>query len=293
LGNETKGIALVAGATLFWSLSGVFVRWLPSVDPWTFNAWRGLGMGLALVVWTLLHYGRGAAALFLKADPVAIVTAAGFFAVGSSLYILAMQLASIAAVSCLGATSCLFAALLARFWLGEHTRPVFYLAIAVAMGGVVVIAMGESNASASGFAGSLAALGMALCFAGQSVALRRYKDLAMEPSLVAGGLGVFAAVALTVGLAPVAWSTLLTLLFMGALQLALPMVLFMRGARHVAAVQMVLITMADAFLNPLWVWMVHGELPATAVYGGGALILVAIGVTTLTGSRQPRLKAAD
>jgi hypothetical protein len=71
------------------------------------------------------------------------------------------------------------------------------------------------------------------------------------------------------------------------------MVLFMRGARHVAAVQMVLITMADAFLNPLWVWMVHGELPATAVYGGGALILVAIGVTTLTGSRQPRLKAAD
>lgn len=202
--NEVKGVALVAGATPFWSLSGVFVRWLPRVDPWTFNAWRGLGMGLALMVWTVLHYGRGAAALFLKADPVAIVTAAGFFAVGSSLYILAMQLASIAAVSCLGATSCLFVALLARAWLGEHTRPVFYLAIVIAMGGVVVIAMGECNASVSGFTGSLAALGMALCFAGQSVALRRYKNLAMEPSLVAGGLCVFAVVSLTVGLAPIA-----------------------------------------------------------------------------------------
>lgn len=73
---------------------------------------------------------------------------------------------------------------------------------------------------------------------------------------------------------------------MGALQLALPMVLFMRGARHVAAVQMVLITMADAFLNPLWVWMVHGELPATAVCGGGALILVAIAASTLAGKRE-------
>ena len=289
--NEIKGAALVAGATLFWSLSGVFVRWLPSVDPWTFNAWRGLGMGLALVAWAITHYGRGAGALFRKADPVAVLTAAGFFAVGSSLYILAMQLASIAAVSCLGATSCLFAALLARVWLGERTPPIFYVAIAVAMGGVAVIAVGESNASVSGLTGSLVALGVALCFAGQSVALRRYKDLGMEPSLVAGGLCVFAVVAATVGLAPIAWPTLFTLLFMGALQLALPMVLFMRGARHVAAVQMVLITMADAFLNPLWVWLVHGELPATAVYWGGALILVAIAVTTWTS--QPAARSAD
>ncbi len=279
--NEVKGVALVIGATVFWSLSGVFVRWMPSVDPWTFNAWRGLGMGLTLLVWTLLHYGRGALALFRHTDPVAIVIAASFFAVGSSLYILAMQLASIAAVSCLGATSCLFAAVLARVWLGEHTRPVFYAAIAVAMGGVAFIALGESNASVSGLTGSIVALGMALCFAGQSVALRRYQALDMEPSMVVGGLGVFVLVAATVGLAPIATSTLLTLLLMGALQLALPMVLFMRGARHVAAVQMVLITMADAFLNPLWVWLVHGELPATAVYWGGALILGAIGATTL------------
>lgn len=280
--SESKGIALVAGATLFWSLSGVFVRWLPSVDPWTFNAWRGLGMGLALLAWSLLHYGRAAGALFRRADPIAVLTAAGFFAVGSSLYILAMQLASIAAVSCLGATSGLFAALLARVWLGERTQPIFYLAIAVAMGGVVIIAMGERNASVSGLTGSLVALGVALCFAGQSVALRRYKDRGMEPSMVAGGLGVFAVVAATVGLAPIAWPTLLTLLFMGALQLALPMVLFMRGARHVAAVQMVLITMADAFLNPLWVWLVHGELPALAVYWGGALIVAAITASTLS-----------
>ena len=286
--NESKGIALVAGATLFWSLSGVFVRWLPSVDPWTFNAWRGLGMGLTLVAWSLLHYGRAAGALFRRADPIAVLTAAGFFAVGSSLYILAIQLASIAAVSCLGATSCPFAALLARVWLGERTRPIFYLAIAVAMGGVVVIAMGESNASVSGLTGSLVALGVALCFAGQSVALRRYRDLGMEPAPVAGGLGVFAVVAATVGLAPIAWPTLFTLLFMGALQLALPMVLFMRGARHVAAVQMVLITMADAFLNPLWVWLVHGELPATAVYWGSSLIVAAIAASTLSGRALQR-----
>ena len=288
LRNEVKGVALVAGATVFWSLSGVFVRWLPGVDSWTFNAYRGLGMGLALLVWMLLHYGRGTGGLLRDADPRAIITAAGFFAVGSSLYILAMQMASIAAVSCVGATSGLFTALLARLWLGERTPPVFYLAIAIAMAGVVFIALGERSASVGGFIGTMVALGVALCFAGQSVALRRYKDFAMEPALMAGGLGVFIVVAVTTGLAPVSFSTLALLILMGAVQLALPMVLFMRGARHVAAVQMVLITMADAFLNPLWVWIVHGELPATAVYWGGALILGAITATTFAGRTRVR-----
>ncbi len=283
--TQTNGLLLVAGATVFWSLSGVFVRWLPGTDPWTFNAWRGLGMAVSLLVWTALHYRGGALELFRQANPVAVVTAAGFFAVGSSAYILALKLASVAAVSCLGATSGLFAAVLARIWLGERTRLVFYLATIVALAGVVVIAFSERNASVSGLAGSMVAMVMALCFAGQSVALRRYSALGMEPAMIAGGSAVFLLVFLLVGLAPVTWPVLLTLLLMGALQLALPMVLYMRGARHVQVTQMVLITMADAFLNPLWVWMVHGELPALGVFWGGALILGAIAATTLRSGR--------
>lgn len=281
---QTRGLLLVAGATFFWSLSGVFVRWLPSTDPWTFNAWRGLGMGLSLLVWTLLHYGgRGAATLFRQANPRAIVIAAGFFAIGSSAYIVALKMASVAAVSCLGATSGLFAAVLARIWLGERTRLVFYLATMVALVGVAVIAFSERNASVSGFAGSMVALVMAVCFAGQSVALRRYSAQGMEPAMIVGGFSIFVLVALFGTLAPVETSTILLLFVMGTVQLAIPMVMYMRGARHVPVTQMVLITMSDAFLNPLWVWMLFGELPAAGVFWGGALILGAIAATTLRG----------
>ena len=63
------------------------------------------------------------------------------------------------------------------------------------------------------------------------------------------------------------------------------MVLYMRGARHVPVTQMVLITMSDAFLNPLWVWLVYGELPVAGVFWGGALILGAIAATTLPGRK--------
>ena len=279
---QRRGLLLVAGATFFWSLSGVFVRWLPSTDPWTFNAWRGLGMGLSLLVWTLLHYGgRGAATLFRQANPRAIVIAAGFFAIGSSAYIVALKMASVAAVSCLGATSGLFAAVLARIWLGERTRLVFYLATIVALVGVAVIAFSERNASVSGFAGSMVALVMAICFAGQSVALRRYSAQGMEPAMIVGGLSIFVLVSLFGTLAPLAASTILLLFVMGTVQLSIPMVMYMRGARHVPVTQMVLITMSDAFLNPLWVWLLFGETPATGVFWGGALILGAIGATTL------------
>ena len=282
---QSQGLLLVAGATFFWSLSGVFVRTMPGTDPWTFNAWRGLGMCLSLIVWTLLHYGRGTVALFRQSNPVAILIAASFFAVGSSAYIVALKMASVAAVSCLGATSGLFAAVLARVWLGERTRMVFYIATMVALVGVAVISFSERDASVSGLAGSLVALVMAICFAGQSVALRRYSALGMEPAMIVGGLSIFLAVAAFGTLEPIAPSTLALLFMMGALQLALPMVLYMRGARHVPVAQMVLITMSDAFLNPLWVWLVYGELPAAGVFWGGALILGAIAATTLPGRK--------
>lgn len=290
--DSTRGLLLVAGATFFWSLSGVFTRWLPQVDPWTFNATRGLSMGISLLFWMAWKYRLGAIDLFRKSDPVALLISGGFFAVGSSMYILALQLSSVAAASCIGATSGIFAAIMARLWLGERTPVVFYVAVVMAIVGVVLIAYGEADARTVGSLGGTAvAVAYAMCFAGQSVSLRRYSALRMEPAMVLGGLGVYGAVRFTVGLEPLDIVPLMILLLMGVVQLAIPIVLYMRGARHVAAVQMVLITMADVVLNPLWVWIVHGELPARSVFWGGGVILLAIGLTawpSLMAARKKR-----
>ena len=282
-----KGMLLVAGATVFWSLSGVFVRWLPEVPPWTFNAWRGLGMALAMLAWMLLHYRSRLGALLLATDPRSVLISGGCFALGSTLYIVSLQLASVAAVSCIAATSGLFAGLLARAWLGERAGAMFYGAMLLAIAGVAVIALGESGASFNGLAGSLVAILVAITFAAQSVSLRRYRALGMEPAMFAGGLTVFVVLSLVMGLAPIPSAQIATLLFMGAIQLALPLVFFMRGAQKMPAAQMVLVTMADALLNPLWVWLVHGEVPAAAVFVGGALVLLAIAINA-----RPQLRTA-
>lgn len=281
MSNELKGILLAIGATVGWSLSGVFIRYIPHVDAWTFNAYRGGSMSVALLIWMALRYRGDMIGHFRQATLLPLIATAGFFGIGSSLYVLAMQKASVAAVSCVGATSPLFAALIAWLWLKERTRPIVLAAILVALAGVAIVAFGEGGASLSGLEGSLIALLVALCFAGQSVTLRRYHSVEMAPSLIVGGFGIFAIVALTQGLAPITANEFMTLALMGAVQLALPLVLYMRGARYVPAVQMVLISLADAFLNPFWVWLVHGEVPETSIFLGGALIVGAIAAVTL------------
>jgi drug/metabolite transporter (DMT)-like permease len=287
MSNELKGVLLVCGATLFWSLSGVFIRFVPEIDPWTLNAWRGLSTAVSLLIWMLFAHRGTVIGHFRRSAPLALIATACFFGIGSSLYIAAMQLASVAAVSCVAATSPLFAAMLAWFWLGERTGIKVFLAIGVALAGVAIVAFGEADASLTGLSGALVALLVAMCFAGQSVTLRRYHNVAMEPALIVGGLGIFVVVSLTIGLGAVDARGLAIVGLMGVVQLALPLVFFMRGARYVPAVQMVLISLADAILNPFWVWIVHGEVPVESVYWGGFLILGAIAVAT-----WPRRKPA-
>jgi drug/metabolite transporter (DMT)-like permease len=279
--SSFQGLLLVAGATLFWSLSGVFVRWLPGIDPWSFNAFRGLGLALSMGLWIALRYGRGSLAMVRRSPPGALVLSAGFFALGSSLYIFSLGQGSVAAISCLTATSGLFAALIARLWLGERTPPIYYLAMLMALLGVAVIALGEGQSQPTGIVGVLSGLAVAACFATQSVALRRYRAFDMEPALLLGGLLTFVAISASGIVTVPPWQHVAVLLVMGLVQLAIPLLFYMHGARSVATSHMVLITMADAVLNPLWVWLVHGEEPVQAVYIGGALVLCGIALTTL------------
>ncbi len=277
---------MVALATVGWSLSGVFVRSVPRLDAWTINAYRGLNMALVLSLWLLFRYRGKALEIMRTPDRMAMFWFAAFFSIGTSMYIVALQLASVAAVASLGATSALFAAIVGRLWLGERTSGMFLVAIAVAMGGVILIAMGESSTSKTGLLGTVVALGVAAAFAIQSAALRRHRGVPMEPAYIYGGLTVFLFSNLAFGVQSVTLGEYALLLGMGAFQLAIPGLFYIRGARHVTAVQMVLISMMDTFLNPFWAWLVFGEMPPQTVYAGGALILAAILGTTLWDRRD-------
>ncbi|MFO1057995.1 MAG: DMT family transporter [Dongiaceae bacterium] len=287
-GDYAVGLACTFAATLMWSLSGVFVRLLPGLDAFQINGYRGFFAAIALLL--ILGVGGGGIAplvrRFARLDPFASGLLAGFFAVGSTNYILALERASVAAVACLAAGAPIFTALLARIFVGERLSAPVLAAAIVAMGGVWL--MMEGGLAASGLAGVVIALGVPLLFAAQTVALRRFRGIDMMPSLCLGALG---ACALNMALADshwLPWRDLAVLAAMGTVQLAVPAILWVLAARRLPAAPMMLVSLLDAVFNPLWAWIGVGEVPARNVVLGGALVMAAVVLATLASIRRER-----
>ena len=62
----------------------------------------------------------------------------------------------------------------------------------------------------------------------------------------------------------------------GALNLGLGLACFATGARLIPAAFAALLGTFETLLGPVWVWLVHGEMPSARTIVGGAVIFVAL-----------------
>lgn len=287
------GVVCCCLATLGWSLSGLFVRTAPELDGWAVNGYRAPITSICLLIYLALRYrGEIWRHLWPRRQPYALLIAGSYFAAGSTLYVLALTKGTVASVSVLGATAPFFAALLAWLLMRERTSAVALGATFVALIGVAIVVQAEASALATGWLAAAISLGYAFCFAGQTVTLRKFRDLEMVPGILYGGLMVFAFISLFVGLPLLPARQIGLLGLMGLVQLALPLILFAIGAKHLPVVPAMLIALADVVLNPFWVWLAYGEEPPQGTLAGGTLILTAIIGATLMESRRQRQVAA-
>lgn len=162
----------------------------------------------------------------------------------------------------------------------------------LALGGVSVIAWAQLDAG--NLAGILISLGVPISFAGQSLALRRYRNLDMVPAICIGGFASFLIAGLLgftagheFGGFDVSLRNAALLCAMGLVQLAVPLLFYARGARSVPAVTLTLIVMLDAVLNPLWPWLILGETPSRTDFIGGTIIVGAVAIS-ISGDRWLR-----
>ncbi|NDA13623.1 MAG: hypothetical protein EBZ14_00040 [Gammaproteobacteria bacterium] len=52
--------------------------------------------------------------------------------------------------------------------------------------------------------------------------------------------------------------------------------LFIQGSRHVPGAEIMLITLIEFILGPMWVWVGFGERPSMLALLGGGLVLTAV-----------------
>ena len=282
-----RGVGFVLLATLGWSLSGVFVRFMPELSGWQINCWRGFWTAVSILCYLVIAYGFETLAVFRRIPIAGLLFSAGFFAFGSTMYVTSLTLVSTAVISVIGASSPLFTGLLSPWVTGEKPGLAAWFAAIMALGGMGVIGWnGLENGNAIGIAVSLL---VPISFAIQTLTLRRYRRVDMTPAICLGGVMAF----LGAGMAgfwfqkgggfdvPLHYVALLAV--MAFVQLAVPLIWYAKGAKSVPAVTLSLIVMLDAVLNPLWPWIFVNEVPERTTFIGGAVILLAVLISIFGG----------
>ena len=283
-----QGSLLVLAAGMFWSFTGVLVRSAPVSDGWQYLGWRSVGAALFFWVYSWSS-GRGSPFRnFRKLGGVGWLATIAIL-LASLSYIFALKTTTVAATLFLSSCSPLLTGLIAWAALRERLDAVSLAAIAVGLAGVALMMLGKSDGSMS-FFGNALALNSALMFGVYNVCLRSRTDLDFGPTFFVYALlaVVVSAAATLVNAKPLLPPPreIAIAVFNGFVFIGIGSALFIRGAAHVPAAGLAVLSQTEAVFGPLWVALIIGEVPAPVAIFGGALILGAVVAMALHGARR-------
>ncbi len=269
------GVLLVFGSATVWSFGGAIVRYLTVSDSWVVVFWRSLFATAFLLGFMLWRDGwRATLDSFQKMGWPGLGVAI-CFATASTAFVVALAHTTVANVLLIQAGVPLLAALMAFLLFGERISGATWAAIAAVIVGIGTMVSGSLGTSLSPLGDGLAVL-VAFVFAGATVITRRHANVGMMPAVCSGTTiaGVVAALLLQ-HFAVNAKDASLLFLF-GVFNLGLGMALFVTGVRLIPSALAALIGVTEPVLGPVWVWLVHGEVPGIRTLLGGALVFAAL-----------------
>ncbi|MEX0804276.1 MAG: EamA family transporter [Candidatus Binatia bacterium] len=278
--DADRGRAFILLAAFFWSLAGVFIKFL-DLHPLTIVFYRSLFASLVFVPFLKPSDFRFDAAMIVS---VISYTAA------ISAFVSANKLTTAANAIVLQYTAPVFVFLFSRLVLGERISTLNAFALFVSMIGVGIISF--ESAGEPEMAGVLLALLSGVLFAVYMVNLQQMKNI--SPVSVTWFNNLVCAVLLLPFVKTqlsISIDQFWILAVMGAVQLGLPYFLFSKGLRTIPLQEAALIALIEPVLNPLWVAVTVGEIPSLATLVGGGMILMALAVRyvwpLLAGSAEP------
>ena len=288
-------LQLVAAAVL-WSLGSFFMRLLkvpsplhvdqPALDPVQIAFFRSLFGGLCLlplVPWKRIRWH------------VAYLPMVLCFATMNGLYLSAMAMGSAANAILLQNTAPVWVYLVGVYVLKQTGDTGAWKPLALAMTGALVIVLGNWPWSLTGAEQGnqivilLMAVGSGVMYAGVVTFLGVFRR---EPSaflcvvnLLGSAMLLATFVWITTGTtAFLIWlstptpTQLVFLVVFGAVQMALPYVLFARSLTHVGTTEAAIVTLIEPLLNPVWAYLLSPEtdVPTWWTILGGVVLLAAL-----------------
>lgn len=275
---HTKSVGLLLAAALCWSLAGVLFKHVE---------WPGLaaagGRSLIAALFLLVISWRS---LRFTLSPLQLGAAAAYAAC-TILFAVANKLTTAANAILLQYTAPVWIALLGAWLLGERTTRADWLAIAAVLAGLSLFFY--EGLQLGNITGLLVALASGLGFAVMTILMRKQKNSSAIESIILGNFLGF-----LIGL-PALWSApalpasgWIALTVLGCVQLGLAYYFYSYAIKHVTALEAVLIPVLEPILNPVWVMLVVGERPSPLALAGGAVVITAVTLRAMVGSRALR-----
>ena len=280
------GVALCLLAGVCLSTGGFIVRHIEDAGGWQILFFRAVGYVAALFLFLLFHYRGRVARPFADVGAPGLVIALSL-GLGFACYLFAILMTTVANTVFIVSSSPFFAAVLAWLILGEQVSRRAWAAIACALAGMAI--MFGDGLVAGHWLGDLVALGAAVTFAIMLVAIRFAGERDMVPAtclagLVVGLISYLMAPDLEISLRDAGLSLLL-----GAFQVGAGFLLVTLGTRYVPAAEAALLTLSEAVLAPLWVWLAFAESPSGTSLLGGLIVLAAVAAHAVTGlAKRPK-----
>ncbi len=284
LDPHSRGIVIAAAGVFVLSFDAILVR-LTAASGWDIVFWRGWFIFAALGTYLLIRH-QPVSLPATRRQWLAAVVITVLYGVDTSLFVFSVTQTTVANTVVLLSCSPFFAAIFSWIFLGERVRLRTWLAIAAAMGGVLIVFSGSLELGTS--LGDLLALLLAIFVGVTMTVLRSVPDLPRTPLVcgagaVAGLLAWPLADPLTLTAPAYGWLAL-----MGLLQMPIASVLLMTATRYLTAPEVSLFLLIETVLGPLWVWLALGEEPPALTLIGGAAILGAIAIHSWLQMRETR-----
>ena len=281
------GVALVLLAGVFWSSMGVGVRLIEVADVWQILFYRSAALALFLFAIITWRSGYRPITRIRKAGVAGVIGGIGLVAAFSG-GIYAIQTTSVANAMFLFASAPFLAAFLGWILLRESVRRATWIAMLLALAGIVV--MVANGIAAGRMAGNVSALASAFGFALFTIALRWGKLEDMMPAVFLGGIFAFLTAVVVCQVNGKGYAIppgdIGIALALGIFQVGMGLTVFTIGSKVVPAAELALLSMTEVLLGPLWVWLFLGETADLETLVGGAILMFAITANALTGLRR-------
>lgn len=286
--GEPIGFVLVFLSALVWSFGGVIARFLEIDDMWTVVFWRATWATAFLIGFMIWRDGLGAMIEMTRRMGLPGLAVAICFATASTSFVVALSYTTVANIVLMQAGVPLLAALMGWIVFRENVSLPTWIAIAAVIGGVAIMVSDALDGAVSPIGDGLAVL-IAVAFSTATVITRRFSHVRMTPATCIGTVIAAAFAATQASTFMVSTPDMAWLFAFGALNLGLGLALFATGARLIPAAFAALLGTLETVLGPVWVWLVHAEVPSTRTILGGAVIFAALLVHIgLEFSRKPR-----